>query len=179
MKVLSALSFLALAAAIAIPTNQAMAGDKEKAIIGGLIGGIIIGAALSDDDVSHHTTVSIGSGRHDHGGYWEWVTVKHWNPGYYRRECDRYGHSRRIWISGYYSYTKKKVWVNSRHGSNYRHNDHYSRNDRRGDGHYRDERRYDDRGRDDNRRNNDRRDDNRDTRRKSSYQNNGQVVSRF
>ncbi|EDY81876.1 hypothetical protein VDG1235_1496 [Verrucomicrobiia bacterium DG1235] len=158
MKALSALTLLAAAAALVMP-NKAMAGDKEKAIIGGLIGGIIIGAVIADDDFDTHVNVGYHAGgrhgHHDHG-YWEWVSVKTWIPGYYERSCDRYGRTRKVWISGHYTFSKKKVWVDARrssHRSSY-HYRSYDRHDRRHDRYdHRDDRRdhrrndrYDDRG---------------------------------
>lgn len=135
MKTISALTLIAVVAAFITP-NSVHAGEKERAIIGGVLGGIIIGAVLADDDI--HTRVSVGyhnRGHHRSDGYWEWVTVKTWRPGYYERSCDRYGRTRKVWISGHYDYHKKKVWVETRRGGYGRHyresDDHrYDRYDR-------------------------------------------------
>ncbi|MDQ8185647.1 hypothetical protein [Pelagicoccus sp. SDUM812002] len=119
MKAISTLTLLAVIAAFTFP-NTAQAGDKEEALIGGLIGGLIIGAAIADDDT--HVSVGYRSGGHygqrDSHGYWDWVSVKTWVPGYYERSCDRHGHVRKVWISGHYTFHKRKVWVDThRHGS--------------------------------------------------------------
>lgn len=144
MKILSALTLIAVSAALMTP-DTAKAGNKEEAIIGGIIGGIIIGSVLADDHIDTHVSVGYSTGRHSHG-YWEWVTVKTWVPGYYERSCDRWGHPRKIWVSGRYTFTKKKVWVDGHHGhySHSRHDNHWrdGRNDRRGGD--RDHRRHDD-----------------------------------
>lgn len=134
MKIISTLTLIAVAAGFVAP-NTAFAGDKERALLGGLIGGIIIGAAISDDDCDTQVNVGYHAGGHyQNSGYWEWVSVKTWVPGYYERSCDRYGRTRKVWISGYHTYTKQKVWVEARHASppSYgRYNDGYRYNERR------------------------------------------------
>lgn len=141
MKAISTLTLLAVIAAFTFPSS-AHAGDKEKALVGGLIGGLIIGAAIADDD--NHTHVSVGyrtgghRGHHHDHGYWKWVSVKTWVPGYYERSCDRHGHVRKVWVSGHYTYHKEKVWVETRrHGHGYRESRRYDdRHDHRyGDRH--------------------------------------------
>lgn len=171
MKTISTLTLIAAIAAFITP-QQAKAGDKEKAIIGGLIGGIIIGSVLADDD-HHHTTVSY-SHRSSHRdqcntGHWEWRSEKRWVPGYYRYSRDRCGYKVRTWVSGYYEYNKRKVWVSDRRydRSDRHHGRHHSSYEERRD-------RYDRYDRRDDRR--DRRDDRRDHRR---YQDSGQVVRNF
>ncbi len=129
MKAISTLTLLAVIAAFTFP-NTARAGDKEEALIGGLIGGLIIGAAIADDDT--HVSVGYHSGghyghHHDYG-YWEWVSVKTWVPGYYERSCDHHGRVRKVWVSAHYTFHKEKVWVDApRHSyrrHSYRHDDH-------------------------------------------------------
>lgn len=179
MKMLKALTLFGLLAALITPP-AAHAGNKEKAIIGGVLGGLIIGAVIADDDVD--ARVSIGyrndrrhyrHGHHRNHGYWKWITVKTWVPGYYERSCDRYGRPRKVWISGYYDYHKRKVWVDSprsRHGHYYRHHD-YRHYDRRDGGHQR----YEDRRRSsrDYRRHED------GHRRQEPYERRGQTVHHF
>lgn len=111
MKVRNTLALIALAAAVALP-HTAQAGDKERALIGGLIGGIIIGKALDNGHRDHHVSVSYRSTSYC-GGYWEWRTVRSWVPGYYERSCDRYGRTRKVWVTGHYDYRKERVWVSS------------------------------------------------------------------
>lgn len=177
MKAINALCILVAIAAVITP-KQAMAGDKEKAIIGGLIGGIIIGSVLADDDHHYSTSVSYRRGHGHHNqcshGRWEWRTEKRWVPGYYRYTRDRCGYKVRTWVSGYHNYHKQKIWVKDCSCGHYdRHNRsdrHYSRHDRNYDD------RSDHRSRYDRSDRYDRRDDRRDHRR---YQNNGQTVRNF
>jgi len=131
MKIFSILTLAAVTASLGVP-QSARAGDKERAIIGGLIGGIIIGSALSDDRADTRVHVSHRSGHRHHrdSGYWKWVTVKTWMPGYYERSCDRWGNPRRIWVSGHYKYRKQRVWVTYDEAC---HDRHYSRDCRHGD----------------------------------------------
>lgn len=128
-KTIASIALFAATVAL-LPPNAARADDETRALIGGLIGGIVIGSALSDHTDTH---VSVGYGRRGHHrshGYWTWTTVKQWVPGYYERSCDRYGRTRKVWISGHYTYVKEKVWVESRSrgGSRY---DRYGSHDRR------------------------------------------------
>ncbi|MBK1878654.1 hypothetical protein [Pelagicoccus mobilis] len=143
MKTIATLTLLAAIAAFMSP-QQAVAGDKEKALIGGLIGGIIIGSALADDHTHVSTTVSYHHGNHGHHrshcnhGHWKWTSTKHWVPGHYKYSRDCHGHSVKIWVSGYYDYHKEKVWVKdcrcshytrSSRGHHYRYDSHKSHHD--------------------------------------------------
>lgn len=135
MKTISLVSLLAIFATISVP--KANAGDDAGAFIGGLIGGAIIGSVLADDDV--HTSVSVGFSSH---GYYDWVSVRTWVPGYHTHRRDHCGNLYRVWVSGHYTHVKQKVWVS---GSP-RHYDRYDRHDHRRDhryGHFRDTRRSD------------------------------------
>ncbi len=163
MKAISTLTLIAVIAAFATP-NTAKAGNKEEAIIGGIIGGLIIGAVIADDDCDTQVSVGYHNNRYsnDHG-YWKWVSVKTWVPGYYERSCDRHGHVRKVWISGHYSWTKEKVWVSAGH-HNYRGHEGYSyRNNHRNNDHR--DNRYDNR-----------RDKSRDNR---QHERSSQIVRRF
>ena len=138
----------ALIASTAAPEARA---DREgRALVGGLIGGIIIGSIL-DDDHHHHTRVhhrSRGHGRHGGcgcSGHYDYISVKTWISGHWSVRYDRYGHCHRHWSPGYYSYYKRRGWVphrrSCRHYSAPRHDRYDDRYDR-----YRDDRydRYDD-----------------------------------
>ncbi|MFZ5494986.1 MAG: hypothetical protein ACOZE5_06570 [Verrucomicrobiota bacterium] len=121
---------LATATALAFTPKPAVAGDNEAAFVGGLIGGAILGAALSDLD--HDTRVVVASHRyHDHDrcddGYWKRVEVRVWVPGYWVSER-RHGHTHRYYVSGHYEIRTDRVWV-----AYDRHNRHdrYDRHDRR------------------------------------------------
>jgi hypothetical protein len=133
------LTALALAAATAFTfaPKPAVAGDKGLAVVGGLIGGLIIGSAIADHD-NDRVVVSAGYDRHDnHGsrydrrdsGYWKTVSVNVWVPGYWVVERGYRGRSHRHFVPGHYERRHDRVWVaNNRH----------DRYDRRGDRHDRD-----------------------------------------
>lgn len=104
---------LAAATVFAFTPKPAVAGDKELAIVGGLIGGIIIASALNDD--CDDTRVVVASHhRHDHDrcddGYWKRVEVRVWVPGTWVTER-RHGHAHRYYIEGHYEYRTNRVWV--------------------------------------------------------------------
>ena len=148
---MKALSIFALTASLAfLAAPQAKAGDDADALIGGLIGGVIIGSILADDDV--RASVSVGYGDH---GYYDWVSVRSWVPGHYVYRHDHCGNTVRVWVSGHYTHVREKVWVSGyrhhshrHHGHHYRHHDRRDRHDRYDRRDYRDGRRdrYDRRG---------------------------------
>ena len=125
---------LAAATAFAFTAKPAVAGDKELAVVGGLIGGLIIASALSDH-YDHDSGVVVASG-YDRGhrdGYWKMVEVRTWVPGYWLVERSRHGHSHRHYIEGRYECRTDRVWVA------YNRYDRYDRrDDRRDDRHDRD-----------------------------------------
>ena len=116
------------ATAFAFAPKPAVAGDKEVALIGGLIGGAIIGAAIADSH-DHDRTVVVSSGYgYDHrrddrrdDGYWKTVEVRTWVPGYWVSER-RHGRTIRYFVEGRYECRTDRVWVS------------YDRHDRRGYG---------------------------------------------
>lgn len=130
---LTALS-LAAATAFAFTPKPAVADDKGLALVGGLIGGLVIGSALAD----HHDTrtVVVHHDRRD-DGYWKTVSVDVWVPGYWVTE--RYhGRTHRRWVEGRYECRTDRVWVaydrrdyGPRHGREIGRNDRYDRHDRR------------------------------------------------
>ena len=128
---ITALALVAATAFSAAP-NPAKAGDKELALVGGLIGGLIIGSAIADNSPSYtrSTTVVVDSGRDrfddcNDRGYWKVITVKEWVPGAWIIERSHHGREYRRFVSGHYIYRNDRVWVASdRHDRN-------DRNDRR------------------------------------------------
>lgn len=121
--------------AFALAPKPAKAGDKELAVVGGLIGGLIIGSAIADSrhDDYRSTVVVDGryDGRYDHRydrydhrdrGYWKEIRVKIWVPGRWVIEHSRHGRDYRRYVEGYYTYRTDRVWVS------------YDRRDRRDDG---------------------------------------------
>lgn len=116
---------LAAATAFAFTPKPALAGDKELAVVGGLIGGLIIASAIND----HHddTRVVVTSGYHHRDrdrdrddGYWKRVEVRVWVPGYWVSER-RHGRTHRYYVEGRYECRTDRVWVS------------YDRHDRRDD----------------------------------------------
>lgn len=128
---------IVLAAALAVFATQqpaVHADDETRALIGGLIGGIILGSAI--DDGHRHVEVGYGHrGHHRHydgcgcGGHYKWITVKVWVPGGWSFRYDDCGNRYRVRTHGHYIYKKKRIWVS------YSHRDHgyrdYGRYDRR------------------------------------------------
>lgn len=115
---ITALALIA-ATAFAFAPKPAQAGDKELAVVGGLIGGLIIGSAIADSRHDDRTTIVVSDhdyrydGRHDRNdrGYWKPVSVKVWVPGRWVIERSRYGRDHRYYVQGHYTYRTDRVWV--------------------------------------------------------------------
>lgn len=122
---------LTAAVAFAVTPKSAVAGDKEAALVGGLIGGLILGAALADaDDIDAHVVLA-GHGhryhdRHD-DGFWKRVEVRTWVPGYWVTER-RHGRTHRFYVKGHYEIRTERVWVSYDRHDRY---DRYDRHDRK------------------------------------------------
>jgi hypothetical protein len=81
---LTALALIAVTA-FSLTPKPAKAGDKELAVVGGLIGGLIIGSAINESrhsaDYPHRSTTVVVNHRHgdryddcdDRDGYWKTV----------------------------------------------------------------------------------------------------------
>lgn len=119
--------FLAGVAALTVVPQQARAGDKEAALIGGFIGGLVVGAVINDNRPAYRETVVVhdGPGYRDNScapivvepaGYWDYRTVRTWVPGYWEFRWVR-GCRERVYVAGYWSNRRERVWVASRgHG---------------------------------------------------------------
>jgi len=142
---ITALTLIAVTA-LSLAPKPAKAGDKELAIVGGLIGGLIIGSAINESrhssDYSHRSTTVIVNGRRDRddcddrgdSGYWKEVSVKVWVPGCWVVERRRHGHSTKRYISGHFTFRTDRVWVSYDRSERYdRHDrdDRYDHDDRR------------------------------------------------
>ncbi len=116
--------FALIAAVIGSTTATTAKADKEgRALIGGLIGGLIIGSALNDNAHHRHSRVSVqyGSGYgHSRGGHYnncscsghyDHVSVRNWISGGYSVHYDNCGRSYRTWRPGRYAYSNRRVWV--------------------------------------------------------------------
>lgn len=126
---------LAAATAFAFSPKPAVAGDKETALVGGLIGGIILGAVLADADDHDTRVVLAGHNYHGHGhrddGYWKRVEVRTWVPGYWVTER-RHGRAHRYYVEGHYEIRTDRVWVAyNRYDRHDRRDYGYGRHDRR------------------------------------------------
>ena len=116
------------------PTAKA---DREgRALIGGIIGGLIIGSIIDDDHRGHHhSRVSVN--RHSShcrcSGHHDTISVKTWVNGSWSVHYDSYGHRHRDWHPGHYIYREERVWVSHNRGCRY-----YSSPSRGGYGHHND-----------------------------------------
>ena len=136
------ITLTAVAALLFAPRPATALGDKEAAILGGLIGGVIIGAALHDafDHDRSHRHISVSSGHrgrgddyghssHRHGpscgcsscrsprgGHWTYRSVKVWVPERFSYSYDDCGRRIRHYERGHYEYRREKVWVSSHRG---------------------------------------------------------------
>ncbi len=136
---------LALAAvtALSLAPKPAMAGDKEVAIIGGFLGGLIVASAINDsrhdnDYNRRNTTVVVASNdrcddRYDNrreSGFWKEVSVQVWIPGCWIVERRHHGRDYRRYVGGHYECRTNRVWV-----AYDRHDRHDNREIGRGYGH--------------------------------------------
>lgn len=114
--------------------QSAQAGDKEKYLVGGLLGGWILNEVF---DTSNHSYVrhvpSVTVERHSYhhrsqpSGRYEYRQVRVWVPGHHERVRNRCGRVETRWISGHYTYRTEKVWVSYENGYSNRHDhDRYS-----------------------------------------------------
>lgn len=125
---------LAAATAFAFTPKPAVAGDKETALIGGLIGGVILGAVLADANDHDTRVVLAGHSHYDHRdqGYWKNIEIRTWVPGYWVTER-RHGRAHRYYVDGHYEIRTDRVWVAY---------NRYDRHDRRDYGYDRRDRGY-------------------------------------
>ena len=138
---ITALALIAVTA-LSLAPKPAKAGDKELAIVGGLIGGLIIGSAISESrhssDHAPRSTTVIVHGRRDRDdceddGYWKEVSVKVWVPGCWVVERSRHGHSSKRYINGHFTFRTDRVWVSYDRNDRYDRHSRHDRNDRRRD----------------------------------------------
>jgi hypothetical protein len=128
---------LAAVTVLAFAPKQAQAGDKEIALIGGFIGGLVVGSALNSGSAhaGYDTTVVVHDyNRYDRGprGHWEWTSVRVWVPGYWETHYD-YGRRVQVFVPAHYQTRRERVWVAHGGGRGYdRHHryDRYERYDR-------------------------------------------------
>jgi hypothetical protein len=100
-----------VAALAFVPVTHA--GSKERAAIGGFVGGLIVGHALSKHapaPVYHETVIYDRHHRSAHG-HWETDRVKIWVPGHWTVRVDRCGTRVRHYVAGRYEWRTERVWV--------------------------------------------------------------------
>ncbi len=125
---LTALALVAVTA-LSFAPKPAQAGDKGLAIVGGFLGGLIVGSAITDRHYDSYpvrsTTVIVGH-RDDRcdDGYWKTVSVRVWVPGCWIVERGHHGRTYRRYVEGRYDYRQDRVWVA------YDNRDRYDRHDR-------------------------------------------------
>jgi len=123
---------LAAATAFTFTPKPAVAGDKGLAVVGGLIGGLIIASAIND----HYDSTPVYVSDRYSDGYWNTVSVNVWVPGYWIVERSHHGRSYRRYVEGHYECRNDRVWVSNNRYDRY---DRYDRrDDRRDDRHDRD-----------------------------------------
>jgi len=141
----STICILAVATALT-GIQSAQAGEKERYLLGGLLGGWILNDVTSHSIRTrvhecpsvevHYRRGSRSSGaverRRHHGrpsGRYEYRRGKRWMPGCHKRVVTRCGWGETRWVPGHYDYYTEKVWVS--HGRNHSHKSgHHDRHDR-------------------------------------------------
>ena len=109
------LIFATALAALIMTTRPALAlGDREAAILGGVLGGAIIAAAIDDNfDHRHHRYDRHRDGRNDRGYRYDRHDRRDRGRDRHadrRYDRDRRGHDR----GGYYVWERTRVWVPKR-----------------------------------------------------------------
>jgi hypothetical protein len=101
---------LAGATAFAFTPKPALASHDNTgaAIIGGVIGGLVIGSMIADHDDAR---VVVASHRDHRDGYWKIVEVRTWVPGHWIVERSHHGRSYRRYVEGHYECRNDRVWV--------------------------------------------------------------------
>ncbi|MGK0236654.1 MAG: hypothetical protein ACI92G_000109 [Candidatus Pelagisphaera sp.] len=141
--------FALIALILGSATASTAKADREgRALIGGIIGGLIIGSIIDDDDHRHHRSrshVSVNHSSSHYGshcgcsGHHDTISVKTWVNGNWSVHYDSYGHRHRDWHPGHYIYRNERVWVAHNRGcsfysspsrGNYGHHDDYRGNSR-------------------------------------------------
>lgn len=108
---------LAAATTFAFTPKPAVAHDNGLAVVGGIIGGLIIASALNDHCDTTPVYVSDRCDDRGYSGYWSTVSVNVWVPGYWVVERSHHGHSYRHYVEGRYECRNDRVWVAyDRHG---------------------------------------------------------------
>lgn len=140
--------------------STAKADRHDRAIVGGIIGGIIVGSILDNDHHHTQTRVSYSSHRNHHqcGSHcsnYKRVSQRNWVPGYWSVTFDNCGQRRKSYIRGHYEVSYRKVWVGCSYRSDSRNNRYDRDNHQRNDHRYRNDYRNNDRNHNDRHQRND------------------------
>ncbi len=124
MKTIAFVSLLS-AATLAFTPAPAKAGSDGFAALGGFIGGLVVGHAISDHRPGPPSTGVIvahrygdrydsryDGGHHERHGYWDSVRVKVWVPGYWTT-CHERGRRISYHTPGRYERRTERVWVST------------------------------------------------------------------
>ena len=128
MKKIALFSLLA-ATVLFVAPRPAHAGDKGLAILGGIIGGLLIADAL-DGNSSHHSSLSVGY----RNGYWRDVPYDVWIEGHWVVSNRHHRHPSRHYVAGHHETRVRKVWISTysrdrriaRHERRPHHNRHHN-----------------------------------------------------
>ena len=125
---------LAGASVFAFTPKPAVASHNSNttaAVVGGVIGGLVIGSMIAD---SHNDRVVVASHHRHDDGYWKIVETRIWVPGCWVIERGYHGRTYRRYVEGHYEYRRERVWVSyDRHhrhrdtGRGHHHHDRYDR----------------------------------------------------
>ena len=107
---------------------KAQAGGEGWAAFGGFLGGVIASGISRDIRNRHHETVVYYEPGHNSYGHYEYRTFKRWVPGCWTYQEDHHGTPVKVWVEGYFTYEKERVWVRNYYRSSYGHSNygHYS-----------------------------------------------------
>ncbi len=109
---------LCTAALLALAPATAQAGSKERALIGGFLGGLIVGLTTNQPDCPPvYETVARPGPAHRHGssGYWQENRVRVWVPGHWAVRIDRCGTRVRHYVAGHHEWRTERIWVATAH----------------------------------------------------------------
>jgi hypothetical protein len=114
MRTKSTICILTIAVALT-GIQQAQAGDKEKYLVGGLLGGWILNEVFDNSSFEVHSRRPVVVEHRHHysrpSGRYEYRNVKIWVPGYRERIVKSCGQVETRWVQGHYEVRRQRVWV--------------------------------------------------------------------
>jgi len=96
--------------------QSAQAGDKEKYLLGGLLGGWILNEVVGSSSVEFRSRQPVVVERRHHhhrcsSSCYEYRRIRTWVPGYHKRSVNRCGRVEYRWIDGHYNVRRERVQV--------------------------------------------------------------------